>query len=150
MNAAMGHQTDAGIHEARRAYRRPAGLIRTSSANYERALQEFRKQSSVSTTLSSTSVPDSDENIADTTKVDSPLQTTIPFPPPGKGVVPLHTGVGSGQAEAVKRAKPTGLSLGALGRQQSWSEEDFKRVYTSGLMSKVEGDAGYGSGTDGN
>jgi hypothetical protein len=70
----------------------------------------------------------------------------FPLPPPGQGVVPLHTGVGTGQAEALKRARARGLSLGGLGRQPSWSEQDMKHIYSAGLMGDVKkGDAGYGS-----
>lgn len=62
--------------------------------------------------------------------------------------MPLKIGIGAGQAEALKRARPTGLSLGHLARQQSWSEQDMKHVYSQSLM-VVDGataeDAGYSS-----
>lgn len=114
---------------------RPGG---TSSANYEKALLEARKQSSVSSTLST-----------DTTDGTSEVDAIkgVPLPRPGQGVVPLHTGPPMGQAEAVKRAKPTGLSLAALGRQPSWSEQDMKHIYSANLMAEPK-DAGYSSGVD--
>lgn len=138
-----------GVDEAQRAYRRPAGPLRTSSTHYEAALREARKQSSASSNLSADTSPTSPTNILGEGKVASPITSTIPFPPPGQGVVPLHSGVGAGQTEAVKKARPHGLSLGHLGRQPSWSEQDMKHIYTAGLMAKVEGDAGYASGAEG-
>ena len=62
--------------------------------------------------------------------------------------MPPKTGIGAGQAEAVRRARPTGLSLGHLGRQQSWSEQDMKHVYSQRLMvadGAIAEDPGYSS-----
>jgi len=143
---AMDGEADDRATEAQKAYRRPPGLIRTSSANYAHALQQARKQSSASSELD----PDTqahDENITGTMTA-SPASTALPFPLPGQGVVPLHTGVGSGQTEVVKKAKPSGLSLGQLMRQQSFSEQDMKHLLQGRLMSPVKGDAGYDSGTE--
>lgn len=140
-----GMSAEKGATEAQRAYRRPAGPIRTSSTNYENALREARKQSSASSDLSAdTTAP---ENITELAKVDSPVSSHVPFPLPGQGVVPLHTGVGSGQADVVKKARPSGLSLGDLGRKQSWNEQDMKHMLQARLMSPVKADAGYDSGS---
>ncbi|KAF2122391.1 hypothetical protein BDV96DRAFT_618633 [Lophiotrema nucula] len=143
------HDQDDTVDEAVKAYRRPAGPIRTSSANYEKALEAFRKQSSASTasTDHSHDARASTENVSGAPTVASPT-STVPFPPPGQGVVPLHTGVGTGQAEVIKKARPSGLSLGQLGRQQSWNEQDFKHIRSASLMGEVTGDAGYGSGSE--
>lgn len=138
------YELDDGLTEAQKAYRRPVGPIRTSSTNYEQALRESNQQSSVSSNMSSETVGG---NITGET-VKSPTSTTTPFPPPGQGVVPLQTGVGTSQAEALKRNRPHGLSLGALGRQQSWSEQDYKHAYSATLMGDTKGDPGYGSGTE--
>ena len=135
---------EGSMTEAQRAWRRPAEMIRTSSTNYEQALREARQESTSS--VASTDGISEMSNITGRT-VASPTSTT-PFPLPGQGVVPLHTGVGSGQAEAIKRTKPSGMSLGALGRQQSWNAQDFKHVYSSSLMSEVKDNQGYASGTE--
>jgi len=141
----MGEES---MTEAQKAWRKPAGPIRTSSTNYVTALAEAHKDPSLSSVLSSDSMSASGRSITGET-VASPTSTgTAAFPPPGQGVVPLHTGVGTGQAEAIKRAKPTGLSLGALGRQQSWNAQDLKHVYSANLMVPVK-DAGYESGAEG-
>lgn len=81
----------------------------------------------------------------------APGRTELPPIDLKQGVVPLHTGIGAGQAEAVKRVRPTGLSLGDLGRQQSWSEQDMKHVYSQKLMAGGEGgaaDQGYSSAAE--
>ncbi|KAF2684106.1 hypothetical protein K458DRAFT_272917, partial [Lentithecium fluviatile CBS 122367] len=133
-------------NEAQKAYRRPFVPIRTSSTNYEAALREAHHQASASSDLSTdTTVPA--DAVTDRAQVDSPLSWMTPFPPPGQGVVPLNTGVGSGQAEVVKKTRSRGLSLASLGRQQSWSDQDMKHLLQGHLMSEVEGKeaAGYGS-----
>ncbi|KAF2800939.1 hypothetical protein K505DRAFT_69966 [Melanomma pulvis-pyrius CBS 109.77] len=133
------------MNEAQKAWRKPAGLIRTSSTNYEQALKEAHKEPSLSSVLSSDTVTESGRDVTGETVASPTSMATSAFPPPGQGVVPIHTGVGTGQAEAIKRAKPSGLSLGALGRQQSWSAQDFKHVYSANLMEPVKSDAGYAS-----
>lgn len=80
--------------------------------------------------------------------VGSPRTTTIPFPPPGQGVVPSYAGISSGQAEVVKKTRNRGLSLGQLGKQQSWNEQDMKHVLQGRLMEQVDGAAGYDSGPE--
>jgi hypothetical protein len=136
-----------GTDEAQKAYSRP-GPIRTSSANYEKALREARKQSSASSsTLSPTASTDS-TSILDENKVASPVTTTTPFPAPGQGVVPLNPPIGKGQSDVIKKAKPTGMTLGTLGRQPSFKEQDIKHVYASNLMVPVKDDPGYNSGTE--
>jgi len=137
---------EEAMSEAQRAWRRPAEMIRTSSTNYEQALREAHQESSVSSEMSKDTIPET-SNITDRT-VASPTSTT-PFPLPGQGVVPLHTGVGSGQAEATKKAKPSGMRLGPLGRQQSWNAQDFKHVFSADLMSEVKDSQGYASGNEG-
>jgi len=115
------------VDEAKLAYKNP--LMRsTSSSNYAEAL--------VGAGISPTSQT---SPISDLSKMSPESIAAM------KGVVPLKTGVGEGQAEAVKRARPVGLSLGDLGRKQSWSPEDFKHVYSERLMVKGEGDPGYSS-----
>ncbi|PSN70719.1 hypothetical protein BS50DRAFT_485741 [Corynespora cassiicola Philippines] len=133
------------ISEAQRAYRRPPGPLRTSSTNYEQALKKAHEEVSASSDLSADTK--SPVNLVGG-PVGSPT-ASVPFPPPGQGVVPLHSGVGMQQAEALKRAKPRGMSLGSLARQQSWNEQDMRHVYTAALMGEVKGDAGYSSGTEG-
>ncbi|KAF2467350.1 uncharacterized protein BDR25DRAFT_336100 [Lindgomyces ingoldianus] len=135
---------DDGIEDAKKAYRRPPGPIRTSSKNYENALREAHKNASASSNLPMDTVA---ENITGV-RTSSPASTIMPFPPPGQGVVPLLSGVGSGQANAVKRVVPTGLSLGNLGRSQSWNEQDMKHVFSANLMVEVQGDPGYASGAE--
>jgi len=134
--------------EAQKAYRRPMGPIRTSSTNYENALREAHKQSSASSELSTdTAVPV--DGATDGETVGSPLSSSVPFPPPGQGVVPLHTGVGVGQTEP-KRTRPRGLSLAALARQQSFNGQDMKHVLQAPLMTEADGqEAGYGTGAEG-
>lgn len=80
-------------------------------------------------------------------KVQSPVNG-IAFPPPGQGVVPSYEGIGSGQAEAVRKARNRGLSLGQLGRAPSWNEQDMKHMLQGRLMEQVDGAAGYDSGTE--
>jgi hypothetical protein len=153
-----------GLTEAQRSYRRPAGPVRTSSTNYEKALLEARKQSSVSSDLSLETTRTNDSatggtsgaNTNTTSGIASPTSST-PFPPaldldsidPKQGVVPLNPGIGHGQQEAIKKARGRGLSLGMLGRQQSWNEQDMKHVYSAGWMGEVKGEGvatGYESG----
>ncbi|KAF2870670.1 hypothetical protein BDV95DRAFT_595382 [Massariosphaeria phaeospora] len=119
---------NANPTEAHAAYRRP-GPVRTSSTNYQQALQKAHAETSASSNLST-----------DTTT------TGVPFPPPGQGVVPLHTGVGVsvGQSDALKSRRPRGMSLTALAPQQSWSEQDMKHAYTANLLADAK-DAGYSS-----
>jgi hypothetical protein len=114
------------------------GPIRTSSTNYENALREAHQQESASSELST-----------DTT-VGSPLSATssVPFPEPGQGVVPLHTGVGLEKTE--NRRRPRGMSLKALAGQQGWSDQDRKYVLQGALVAEGEGkEAGYGTGAEG-
>lgn len=139
-----GHSAgDEGFTEAQKAYRRP-GIPRTSSTNYEMALKKAR-QESVSSNMSAET--DAHNNMTGGETVASPTTSTVSFPPPGQGVVPLNygVGVGSGQGEALKKTRSRGLSLGALARQQSWNQEDFKRVYNADLLTEPKEDAGYGS-----
>jgi hypothetical protein len=113
---------EENMTEAQKAWRKPAGLVRTSSTNYATALAEAQKEPSLQSVLSNDSVTESGRDITGAETVASPISTTTSaFPPPGQGVVPLHTGVGTGQAQAINRAKPSGLSLGTLARQQSWN-----------------------------
>lgn len=132
---------DPTITEAQAAYRRP-GIPRASSYNYENALWRAQ-QSSVSSDMSTDTVMDGASGTGGE-KVASP----VPFPPPGQGVVPLNYGhVGVAQVEQ-KKSRGRGLSLGALARQQSWNEEDYKAMYTAKLAEETKGDAGYGSGAE--
>ncbi|KAF2654872.1 hypothetical protein K491DRAFT_716751 [Lophiostoma macrostomum CBS 122681] len=155
------------LTEAQRSYRRPAGPLRTSSTNYEKARLEALGQDSVSSDVSlETRLSRTDESTTTTTTstsgagtgtgIASPTSATpSPFPAvldsidPKQGVVPLNPGIGQGQQEAVKKARGRGLSLGMLGRQQSWSEQDMKHVYSAGWMGEVKGEGvatGYESG----
>ncbi|KAF2621917.1 hypothetical protein BU25DRAFT_403715 [Macroventuria anomochaeta] len=127
--------------EARAAYQRP-GVVRASSANYERALKMAHAQSSVSSDLSTHT--ESPDNVTSGVTVASPSQSS-PFPPPGQGVVPDYSAVGLAPTDSLKKSRSRGLSLGALAQQQSWNEQDYKRLYNANLMSEVE-DAGYASG----
>jgi hypothetical protein len=137
--------------EAQKAWRKPAGLIRTSSTNYATALAEAQKEPTLQSILSNDSMTESGRDITGAEMVASPTSTaTSAFPPPGQGVVPLHTGVGSGQAQAINRAKPSGLSLGTLARQQSWNAQDLKHVYSANLMVPVTSEAGYASEAEDN
>jgi len=138
-------QTDSAapdpLTEAQAAYRRP-GIPRASSYNYENALRRAQ-QSSVSSDMSTDTVTDA-ASVTGAGKVASP----VPFPPPGQGVVPLNYGhVGVAQGEQ-KKSRSRGLSLGALARQQSWNEEDYKAMYTAKLAEETKGDAGYGTGAE--
>ncbi|KAK3201316.1 hypothetical protein GRF29_185g590238 [Pseudopithomyces chartarum] len=138
--------TEEGLNEAQRAYRRPGGPIRASSTNYEKALAAVRGQASASSDLGDeTTVA---EDVTGTGTVQSPASTSLPFPPPGQGVVPSYAGIGSGQADAVKKARNRGLSLGQLGRQQSWNEQDMKHMLQGRLMDHVDGTSGYDSGPE--
>ncbi|KAH7385262.1 hypothetical protein DE146DRAFT_666622 [Phaeosphaeria sp. MPI-PUGE-AT-0046c] len=130
---------DPSLTEAQRAYRRP-GIPRASSYNYENALLRAQ-QSSVSSSMSTDTVSDNSNG-----GVASP---TSAFPPPGQGVVPLNYGhVGAAQGDSVKKSRSRGLSLGALARQQSWSEEDYKHIYSVKLAEETKNNAGYGSGVE--
>lgn len=131
------------MDEAHQAYRRPQ-VPRTSSTNYEQALHSAHKQSSVSSNLSArTEVPD---DVSGGAAVASPLSAT-PFPQAGQGVVPLnYATAGAGQGDAVKKSRSRGLSLGALGRQQSWNEQDYKRLYNVELLGEEsKKESGYDS-----
>jgi hypothetical protein len=135
---------DPSLTEAQMAYRRP-GIPRSSSYNYENALRRAQ-QSSVSSEMSTDTVTD---NVSGSGTVVSPTSTTTPFPPPGQGVVPLNYGhVGAAQGDTVKKSRSRGLSLGALARQQSWSEEDYKHMYSAKLVEDTKNDGGYGTGAD--
>lgn len=84
-----------------------------------------------------------------TSATPSPFPAVLDSIDPKQGVVPLNPGIGQGQQEAVKKARGRGLSLGMLGRQQSWSEQDMKHVYSAGWMGEVKGEGvatGYESG----
>ncbi|KAF1924957.1 uncharacterized protein M421DRAFT_424370 [Didymella exigua CBS 183.55] len=127
--------------EARAAYRRP-GVVRTSSANYERALKMAGAQSSASSDLATqTELP---ENITGSTQVASPTQSS-PFPAPGQGVVPDYSAVGLARGDSLKKSRSRGLSLGALAQQQTWNEQEHKRLYNADLMTEVRGNQGYDS-----
>lgn len=129
--------------EARAAYRRP-GVVRASSANYERALKLAHAQNSASSDLASNA--DTVGNITNGATVASPSQSS-PFPAPGQGVVPDYNAVGVSQGDSLKKSRSRGLSLGALA-QQSWNEQDLKRIYNADLMGEVKKDQGYDSGVE--
>jgi hypothetical protein len=63
--------------------------------------------------------------------------------------VPDYSAVGISQSDTLKKSRSRGLSLGALAQQQSWNEQDYKRLYNADLMEEVKKDAGYASGTEG-
>lgn len=115
------------MEEAKRLYKLPRSPATASSSDYAAALAAAHAETSASSELST----------------DTTDSTTL-----GQGVVPLHTGIGSGQAEVVKKARPHGLSLGDLGRKQSWNQQDMKHIASAGLLGKVDGDAGYASGEE--
>ncbi|CAO2653400.1 Nn.00g028110.m01.CDS01 [Neocucurbitaria sp. VM-36] len=129
-----------GTTEAQKAYRRP-GVARTSSANYELALKRAQ-QASVSSNMS-TDTSASDSITGDT--VASPPSSSSPFPPPGRGVVPLNYGVGASPTDPIKKTRSRGLSLSGLAQQQGWSEQEYKRIYNAELMEKPKDEAGYNS-----
>jgi hypothetical protein len=132
--------SDSALDAARAAYRGPPNPIRTSTSNYAAAL--------AAATSSPTSATSPVSPLASASASAAAAATVLPASPlpvdAAHGVVPL-TGIGAGQAEAVRRAEPTGLSLGHLGRQQSWSEQDMKHVYSQRLMVPAVEDAGYSS-----
>lgn len=135
---------DTITDEARAAYRRP-GVVRASSANYEKALKMLHAQSSVSSDLpANTELLD---NVTNATTAASPSQSS-PFPPPGQGVVPDYGAVSPQQGDTTKKSRSRGFSLGALAQQQTWNEQDYKRLYNADLMSEVKKDNGYGSGSE--
>ncbi|ORY18592.1 hypothetical protein BCR34DRAFT_473350 [Clohesyomyces aquaticus] len=151
--AATEEDDIAELDDAKKAYRRPKGPIRTSSTNYERALREVRMQQSAASDISAGGDATSDASDPTMSSVSaSSVVPGFPLPAPGQGVVPLQPMLGSGQADALKRVRPTGLSLGELGRAQSWSEQDRRHVYTAGLLTGEDGESGdakvkgYGSG----
>ncbi|KAF2639722.1 hypothetical protein P280DRAFT_453744 [Massarina eburnea CBS 473.64] len=147
-SAAPTTPLDTNLAEAQKAYHQPPSLIRTASTNYETAMHEVHKQASASSEFSTDSA-DSASTMTDAQKMDSPVSATpLTFPLPGQGVVPRHASIGSGQLEIVRKAKPSGLSLGDLGRKQSWSSQDMKHIMQGSLMSPEVGktEAGYGSG----
>lgn len=131
--------TGNGSSEAHKAYRRP-DVARTSSTNYEDALKRAQ-QDSVSSNMSA------DSDVPDTITGDtvaSPTSSAMPFPPPGQGVVPLNYGsVGVSSSDSLKKTRSRGLSLSGLAQQQGWNEQDYKRVYNSGLMDEPRNGAGY-------
>jgi hypothetical protein len=127
---------DPSLTEAQIAYRRP-GIPRASSYNYENALRRAQ-QSSVSSDMSADTI------------TDGPNEG-MQLPQPGQGVVPLNYGSPVGVSlkdDLLKKTRSRGLSLGALARQQSWSEEDYKHVYSAKLAEETKIDGGYGSGAD--
>lgn len=131
------------LDEARAAYRRP-GVLRASSANYERALKQSHGQESASSDL--TADVGTPEITTGAGTVASPQSSS--FPAPGQGVVPDYRAVGLAQGDSLKKSRSRGLSLGALAQQQSWSEQDMKRMYNADLMEEVKKDPGYDSGTE--
>lgn len=133
-----------GLTEAQRAYRRPGGPIRASSMNYEKALATIRGQASASSDLTDDST--APEDISSTARVASP--SSLPFPPPGQGVVPSYEGIGSNQSDVAKKGRNRGLSLSQLGGQQSWNAQDMKHMQQGRLMEQVNGAAGYDSGAE--
>ena len=163
-SAAPTTQPAASDDEARRAYHRPPGPIRTSSAQHAAALAAAHSQPSADSSLSvdtmSSTTPTAPGEAAAVglpvppNSAVSPTSPDFPSVVPGAGVVPLHPGVGAGQADVVRRARP-GLSLGALARAQSWSEQDFKHVASGRLMvgagsgSGAAEEHGYASGEGG-
>lgn len=136
--------SSSATDEARAAYRRP-GVVRASSANYEKALQMAHAQSSASSDLAPSG--ETLENITGSTQVASPPQSS-PFPAPGQGVVPDYSAVGLARGDSLTKSRSRGLSLGALAQQQSWSEQDYKRLYNADLMGEVKGNPGYDSGAE--
>jgi hypothetical protein len=60
-------------------------------------------------------------------------------------VVPDYSAVGLARGDSLKKSRSRGLSLGALAQQQSWSDQDYKRLYNADLMSEVKGNPGYDS-----
>jgi hypothetical protein len=129
---------DPNLNEAQKAYRRP-GIPRASSHNYENALLRA-KQGSASSDMSTDTITEDNATGAG----------SVAFPPPGQGVVPLNYGQGAAQGvgEPIKKTRSRGLSLSALAQQQSWSEEDYKHVYSAKLAEEIKNDAGYGTGAE--
>ncbi|KAJ4376951.1 hypothetical protein N0V86_006389 [Didymella sp. IMI 355093] len=130
--------------EARAAYRRP-GVVRASSANYEKALKMAHAQGSASSDLATHA--EASDNITGSAQIASPSQS-LPFPAPGQGVVPDYSAVGLTRGDSLKKTRSRGLSLGALAQQQGWSEQDYKRLYNADLMSEVKGNPGYNSSAE--
>lgn len=141
----LGQGVDGNVDSAQ--YSRSRVPMRTSPELYAKALHEARKQSTSGSDISMHTT----ESAGDAATGGSTPTNSIPFPPPGQGVVPLRTKVGSGQAEAVRKAKPSGMKLGDLPRQASWSEQDMKHIFSAPLMGRpTKEDAGYGSGGEEN
>jgi len=138
--------SDDALDAARAAYRRAPNPTRTSTSNYAAALAAAA--TTTTTTTSPTSAASPVSPLSASATATAAVLAASPLPVDAvRGVVPL-TGIGAGQAEAVRRAQPTGLSLGHLSRQQSWSEQDMKHVYSQLLMVVGSGaaeDAGYSS-----
>lgn len=131
--------------EARAAYRRP-GVVRASSANYERALKMALAQGSTSSDLATQT--ESPENATGSPQVTSPSQSSA-YPVQGQGVVPDYSAVGLARDDNLKsKSRSRGLSLGALAQQQNWSEQDYKRFYNADLVSEVKASPGYNSGVE--
>jgi len=128
--------TDGTVDEAKLTYRRPPNPTRTSTSNYAEALAGSSMTSATKAGVMA-AAPAADPRI----EVYEPQGGVVPL-------IPANMGVGMGQAEAVKRAKPTGMSLGELGRKQSWSEQDFKHLYSERLMVVKDGEPGYLSEAD--
>ncbi|KAH9870871.1 hypothetical protein J1614_006443 [Plenodomus biglobosus] len=131
--------------EAQKAYRRRPGLPRTSSTNYETALKRAQQASVPSDTSAHSDISG---HVAGET-VASPSLSATPFPPPGQGVVPLNYGaLVAAPSDSIKKTRSRELSLSGLAQQQGWSEQDYKRVYNSDLVTEPKENAGYGSGSD--
>lgn len=143
---ARGNEGRSDTPEALQAYRRP-GVLRTSSTNYQNALREAHKLSISSDLSTDTDVP---ESVTEAATVASPTSSTVSSHPAGQGVVPLNYGANTGQSESVKKSRSRGLNLGPLARQQSWNEQDFKRIYNSDIfLEQPKKDGGYASGDEG-
>ncbi|KAJ8104798.1 hypothetical protein OPT61_g10560 [Boeremia exigua] len=90
---------------------------------------------------------ESPDNITGGATVASPSHGSL-FPAPGQGVVPDYSGVGLARGDSLKKTRSRGLSLGALAQQQSWNEQDYKRMYNADLMGEVQQNQGYDSGPE--
>jgi len=142
--AADAEGTAASLTEAQIAYHahastRPGGPFRTSSTHYAAALRAAHDQHSTPDDLVDADVPSAVHEEGG----------VAAFPAPGQGVVPSYEGIGAATSGGAKKSRPSGMSLGDLGRSKSWNEQDRKHVLQAHLMEKVEGDAGYDSGSEG-
>jgi len=141
--AGVGTLDSAGagkaVDEAKLVYRRLPNPTRTSTSNYAEALRASSGISPVETAAPAAVV---EPRSTISTVTISPTQGVVPLNP-------TNVGVGAGQAEALRRARPMGLSLGNLARKQSWNEQDFKHVNSERLMVKAPEDPGYSSAQEG-